>query len=80
MEVGDVIELDNNEKYSLLKEIEYMKGRYFLAAFVKEDETVDENKIVYLKHISEDGEDYVDMILSEKLIYELSKLVTEKKD
>ena len=49
-----------------------------MAAFVKDDDLVDKKKIVYFRVEEEDNEQFVDLITSEKVIYELSqKLATD---
>ncbi len=78
MTEGDLIVLDNDERYSLLKKITLNDDTYFMAAFVKDDDLVDKKKIVYFRVEEEDNEQFVDLITSEKVIYELSqKLATD---
>lgn len=73
MEVSDIIILDNDEKYSLVKKVIYHDNIYFLASLVKEDDTLDTEKTYYFKaYVDEDGE-YVDLITNEKLILEITK-------
>ena len=68
MNEGDLIILDNNERYSLLKKIMLNDDTYFMAAFVGEDDLVDKNKIVYFKVTEENNEPFVDLITSQKII------------
>lgn len=75
MKENDVIKLDNEEKYTLLKKVEHKGSIYFLAAKLKSDDTVDQNNLVFFKEDHEDDELYVDLIKNENLIIELSKAV-----
>ena len=77
MNEGDLIILDNNERYSLLKKIMLNDDTYFMAAFVGEDDLVDKNKIVYFKVIEENNEPFVDLITSQKIITLLSNKLAE---
>lgn len=73
MEVNDIIILDNDEKYSLIKKIIYNEETYFLASLVKEDDSLDASTTCYFKAISDEDGEYVDLITNEKLILEISK-------
>ena len=77
MNEGDLIILDNNERYSLLKKIMLNDDTYFMAAFVGEDDLVDKNKIVYFKVTEENNEPFVDLITSQKIITLLSNKLAE---
>ena len=73
MTEGDLIVLDNDERYSLLKKITLNDDTYFMAAFVKDDDLVDKKKIVYFRVEEEDNEQFVDLITSEKVIYDVNE-------
>ena len=77
MNEGDLIILDNNERYSLLKKIMLNDDTYFMAAFVGEDDLVDKNKIVYFKVTEENNEPFVDLITSQKIITLLTNKLAE---
>ena len=49
MNEADLIILDNNERYSLLKKVALNGDNYFMADFVKDDDLVDKNRIVYFR-------------------------------
>lgn len=72
MSVNDVIILDNDEKYTLISEINYENSRYFLAMPVEEDDKINENKLYYFKEVCEDNEYFVDLVEDENLITILS--------
>ena len=78
MNEGDLIILDNNERYSLLKKIMLNDDTYFMAAFVGEDDLVDKNKIVYFKVTEENNEPFVDLITSQKIITLLTNKLAEE--
>ena len=78
MNEGDLIILDNNERYSLLKKIMLNDDTYFMAAFVGDDDLVDKNKIVYFKVTEENNEPFVDLITSQKIITLLTNKLAEE--
>lgn len=73
MEESDIIILDNDERYNLLKKVVYNDNTYFLAAQVKEDDSLDTSKTYYFKASSDEEGEYVDLITNEKLILEITK-------
>lgn len=77
MTEGDLIILDNDERYSLLKEIPLNGDTYFMAGFVDENDLVDKKKIVYFRIEKDDNEQFVDLVTSEKVITELTKKLAE---
>lgn len=77
MEVNDIIVLDNNERYTLLKKVEYENEVYFLSMPIDENEIIDENKILFLKSSYEDGDNFVEMVVDEDLIIRLTKIIYE---
>ncbi len=77
MTEGDLIILDNNERYSLLKKISLNEDIYFMAAFVKDDDLVDKSRIVYFRVEEGDDEQFVDLVTSEKIITELTNKLAE---
>ncbi len=77
MTEGDLIILDNEERYSLLKKISLNGDTYFMAAFVKDDDLVDKERIVYFRVEQDEDEQYVDLITSEKVITELTKKLAD---
>ena len=72
MTEGDLIILDNEERYSLLKKISLNGDTYFMAAFVKDDDLVDKSRIVYFRVEEDEDESFVDLVTSEKIITELT--------
>ena len=77
MNEADLIILDNDERYSLLKKISLNGDTYFMAAFVKDDDLVDNNRIVYFKVVEDEDEQFVDLVTSEKIITELTNILAE---
>ena len=78
MNEADLIILDNDERYSLLKKISLNGDTYFMAAYVKDDDRVDKDRIVYFRVEEDEGEQFVDLVTSEKVITELTHaLATE---
>ena len=72
MKENDIIVLDNNDKYTLLKEIVEGDNRYFISAGVDENDHIDEKKIIILKVIKEEDGDYVEIVKDKNLIKKLS--------
>ena len=73
MKLNDIIVLDNDEQYTLLKETEKDDNKYYFAAAVDADGHVDEKKLVVLKLIHEEDGDYVEIVEDEDLLNELSE-------
>ena len=73
MKLNDIIVLDNDEQYTLLKETEKDDNKYYFAAGVDADGHVDEKKLVVLKLIHEEDGDYVEIVEDEDLLNELSE-------
>ena len=74
MKLNDIIVLDNDEQYTLLKETEKDGDKYYFAAGVDKDGHVSEKIIVILKLIHEDDGDYVEIVEDEKLLEELGEI------
>ena len=62
MEENDLVVLDNDERYSLIKSFTDNKDNYFVAAKVNEDDSIDKNKLVALKVIKDEDGDYVEIV------------------
>ncbi len=77
MKVNDIIVLDNDERFILLKEINKENTKYYFAAGVDEKENIDQKKLVILKLISDVDGDYIEIVDDEKM---LQSLVEEFKD
>ena len=73
MKLNDIIVLDNNEQYTLLKETEKDGNKYYFAAGVDQDGHVNQNILVILKLIKEEDGDYVEIVEDEDLLNELSE-------
>ena len=77
MKVNDIIVLDNDDKYILLKEIIKDDITYYFAAGVDEKENIDQKKLVILKLIFDKDGNYIEIVEDEKM---LQTLVEEFKD
>ena len=73
MKINDIIVLDNDERFMLLKEVEREGSRFFLSVGVDKDEKLDQKKLVILKLISEEDGDYMELIEDEELLKELAE-------
>jgi hypothetical protein len=75
MEINDIIVLDNNERYLLLKKMTENENNYFLA----EKDDKEDKKIIVLKEVHSKDETYVEIIKDLKLKnYYLEKLKDAK--
>ena len=72
MKENDIIVLDNNERYTLLKEIIDDNNQYFISAGIDENEHIDEKKIIILKVVHQEDGDYVEIVKDKNLIKKLS--------
>lgn len=77
MKENDVIVLDNNERYSLSKEVIYEDEKYFLAYKADEKCNMIDNDIKFFKVVTENGENYVELIRNPNTILELTRLIKE---
>ncbi|MBR4231176.1 MAG: DUF1292 domain-containing protein [Bacilli bacterium] len=73
MKLNDIIVLDNNEQYTLLKETEKDGNKYYFAAGVDQEGHVNQSILVILKLIKEEDGDYVEVVEDEDLLNELSE-------
>ena len=73
MKVNDIIVLDNEEKYTLLKEINKDGVTYYFAAGVDAEDHVMSKKLVILKLISEPDGNYVEVVEDHDLLKQLTE-------
>ena len=71
MQVDDVIELNNQKKYKLLKEINDNNDKYFLAVALDNEEHVIDTDLVLFKAILQNNEIFVDIVDDQDLIIKL---------
>lgn len=71
MKENDVIILDNDEKYTLLKKVEKDNTTYYMAAGVTDDDHINQKKLVVLKLISKSDGDYVEIVKDENILKEI---------
>ena len=62
MEENDIVILDNDQKYALIREFTDGVDKYFVAALVKENDEIDKTKLVALKVIKSSDGDYVEIV------------------
>ena len=74
MKLNDIIVLDNDEQYTLLKETERDGDKYYFAAGVDQEGHDDDKVIVILKLIHEEDGDYVEIVEDEKQLKELTEI------
>ena len=77
MRVNDIIVLENKQRYVILKETTLDNNRYFMAAPVDKDDNMDEKKLVFLKLVYENNENYVVMVKDDVLIFKLSEIFAD---
>ena len=70
---NQVITLDNNQKYFILRQALYKGKTYYLAAEVTEDEENFTNKFLFLERKDDGGEFYVEEVTDEKILSVLAK-------
>ena len=70
MEVDSVITLDDNKKYFILLENEYVEGDYYLAVELDENEKYTNNYSVF-QVTRENGEEYVDEVNNPEILSKL---------
>lgn len=68
LKANDIITLENNHKYVLLKETNYNEKTYFLAMEVTETKEVIPNNIAIFEKVLVEDETYVEKINNPKLI------------
>lgn len=73
MKLNDIIVLDNEDKYTLLKEVEKDGSKYYLAAGVDKDNHINRKVIVIIKVVHEEDGDYIEIVEDEKLLKTLAE-------
>ena len=77
LELYDIITLDNDEEYTILKIIQNEEKTYLLLAWIDEDEEPDMEKIKIVEQVQENNQIAIEEIKDEKQIKKLSKLFLE---
>ncbi len=72
IELYDIITLDNNLEYTVIKRQELNKEQYLLLAPVDEEETPDFDKLKIVKEIIDNKETIVEDVEDEELLKQLS--------
>ena len=75
MNVNDIIILDNDVRYTLLRKVNYNDDEYFLAMPIDEEENIDRNKVLFLKKVIEGDDIFVEMVGDQDLRIRLSKII-----
>ena len=73
IELYDIITLDNNEEYSVIKMLEEEGKKYYLLAWVDEEEEPDLENIKIVEEVIENGKTLLEEIEDEELLKKLSK-------
>ena len=73
IELYDIITLDNDEEYTIVKILIENQKKYYLLAPVNEEEEPDLEKIKIAEEIIENGEILLDLVEDEKILATLSK-------
>ena len=73
IELYDIITLDNNEEYSVIKILEEEGKKYYLLAWVDEEEEPDLENIKIVEKVIENGKILLEEIEDEELLKKLSK-------
>ncbi len=73
IELYDIITLDNNEEYTVIKKLEKDNKKYYLLAWVDEEEEPDLENIKIVEEILENGKILLEEIDDEQLLKKLSK-------
>ncbi len=73
LELYDIITLDNDEEYTILKILNEKENKYYLLAKVDEEEEPDMENIKIVQEVLEDGTIAIEEIEDETLLKKLSK-------
>ena len=73
IELYDIITLDNDEEYTILKILNEKENKYYLLAKVDEEEEPDMENIKIVQEVLEDGTIAIEEIEDETLLKKLSK-------
>lgn len=73
MKKTDMIILENQDKFTLISEIEKEGNKYFLAGKLDENDNLDTKSYQVFKAIKTDDGEYVETIVDEKLLEILLK-------
>ncbi|MBE6148907.1 MAG: hypothetical protein E7167_05450 [Firmicutes bacterium] len=77
MKVNDIIVLENQERFTLLEEVEDEGFRYFLAAGIDEEENIDSKKLALLKLVEQPDGAYVELIKNQELMTKLTQKIKD---
>lgn len=73
IELYDIITLDNDEEYTVIKKLKDNKQEYYLLAPVDEEEEPDVEKIKIVEVLNKNNQTVVEEIEDEKLLKRLAK-------
>ena len=73
IEPYDIITLENNDEYTVIKIVEENDKKYYLLAWIDENEEPDMENVKIVKEIIEDGKTKIEEIEDEQLANKLSK-------
>ena len=73
LELYDIITLDNDEEYTILKILNEKENKYYLLAKVDEEEEPDMENIKIVQEVLENGTIAIEEIEDETLLKKLSK-------
>ena len=73
IELHDIITLDNNEEYTVLKVLNNDSKRYYLLAWVDEEEEPDMENIKIVEEIKQNNRIMIEEVEDEQLLKKLSK-------
>ena len=74
IELYDILTLDNDEEYTVIKILEDAGNKYYLLAWTNEDEELNLEKVKIVKEVVKDNKIIVEEIDEEKEINRLLKL------
>lgn len=71
--INQIIELEDGNKYIILKQAIYHEQNYFTAARISDDEQEIHEEFHLLHEINEDGETYIETVTDDSLVQLLLK-------
>lgn len=74
LDLYDIITIDNDKEYTILKNTNFNDRKYYLIAPVNKEEEIDAENIKIVEEIKKDGKIMIQEVINEETLKALSKI------
>ena len=74
LELYDIITIDNDKEYTILKNTNFNDRKYYLIAPVNKEEEIDAENIKIVEEIKKEGKIMIQEVINEETLKALSKI------